>query len=89
MSKAIIIEQKKAMSLICQRCSHSWDYTGKNPYVATCPFCRTNVSVKKQMRLQQQKKQVEKRTGVQPTSQSTTAAVVAREAKTTQDDDFR
>ncbi len=31
----------------CQPCHHQWRYKGNNQYVATCPHCRTYVSVKK------------------------------------------
>lgn len=31
----------------CQRCEHEWQYKGKNNYVATCPHCRTYVTIKK------------------------------------------
>jgi ribosomal protein L37E len=51
-----IIIQKKATALVCHRCSWKWNYTGKNPYVATCPFCRTNISIRKYKRLLQQTK---------------------------------
>jgi hypothetical protein len=48
---SVIIIEKKAISLVCHRCSWKWNYTGKNPYVATCPFCRTNISIRKYKRL--------------------------------------
>jgi hypothetical protein len=32
--------------LFCKRCKRDWVYRGKNPYVATCSFCKTTVSVK-------------------------------------------
>jgi hypothetical protein len=51
-----IIIEKKATPLVCHRCSWKWNYTGKNPYVATCPFCRTNISIRKYKRLLQQTK---------------------------------
>jgi hypothetical protein len=51
-----IIIEKKATPLVCHRCSWKWNYTGKNPYVATCPFCRTNISIRKYKRLLQQAK---------------------------------
>ncbi len=28
--------------------SHEWNYKGKNEYVASCPECRTDVTMKKQ-----------------------------------------
>lgn len=42
-----IIICQKAIPLKCQRCSHIWNYKGKNEYVATCPHCRTFVTIKK------------------------------------------
>lgn len=36
----------KRMKLKCQRCNHEWIYQGKNPYYASCPFCKTSVSIK-------------------------------------------
>ena len=44
MSKII---QLKVIPLKCQRCNHQWDYKGKNEYIATCPHCRTYVTIKK------------------------------------------
>ena len=43
---SITIEQN-VIPLKCQRCRHKWHYTGKNKYVATCPHCRTYVTIKK------------------------------------------
>ena len=42
-----IILAIKATFLKCQRCGHEWAYKGKNEYVATCPHCRTYVTIKK------------------------------------------
>ena len=42
-----IILQIPAIPLKCQRCLHIWNYKGKNSYVATCPYCRTYVTIKK------------------------------------------
>jgi hypothetical protein len=36
---------------VCQRCSHEWVYKGSNPYVCTCPFCRTTVTLNKKSSL--------------------------------------
>ena len=47
MSVSRVIEQRYVTPMLCGRCLHPWNYTGKNPYVATCPFCRTSVSVRK------------------------------------------
>ena len=36
----------------CFHCGHKWDYKGKNPYYVTCPYCRSQVSVRKYKVLQ-------------------------------------
>lgn len=46
MSVTKIISQT-GTPLKCQRCDHEWLYTGKNRYAATCPHCRTYVTLKK------------------------------------------
>jgi len=33
--------------LRCQRCSHQWSYTGRNPYFTLCPRCKTTVRMRK------------------------------------------
>ena len=35
--------------LHCQRCSHKWEYSGKNPYFTLCPHCRTTVRIDKRL----------------------------------------
>jgi ribosomal protein L37E len=49
MTKTIIFEKKEiSLTLQCPRCGRPpWNYTGKNPYVASCPFCKTTVSIQK------------------------------------------
>ena len=42
-----------AIPMACSRCSHVWNYTGRNQYVATCPLCRTKLSIKKNNRIMQ------------------------------------
>ena len=42
-----VIIQQKVIPLKCQRCHHKWQYKGRNKYVATCPHCRTYVTIKK------------------------------------------
>jgi hypothetical protein len=42
-----IMIEVKATLLKCQRCGYNWAYKGKNDYVATCPHCRTYVTIKK------------------------------------------
>ena len=47
MNNMSITIQQNVIPLKCQRCRHKWNYTGKNKYVATCPHCRTYVTLKK------------------------------------------
>lgn len=42
-----IIIKRKVTPLRCQRCLHTWNYSGTNLFVATCPHCRTYVNIKK------------------------------------------
>ena len=42
-----ILIKKKVTPLRCQRCLHTWNYSGTNLFVATCPHCRTYVNIKK------------------------------------------
>jgi len=42
---------KATDGLVCQRCKHSWDYRGKNPFFTLCPRCRTTVRTKKKNKL--------------------------------------
>lgn len=46
-----------AIPMACSRCSHAWNYTGKNQYVATCPLCRTKLSIKKNNRIDETRSQ--------------------------------
>lgn len=39
----------KAVNLKCQRCGYEWTYTGLSDWYASCPMCRTSVSIKKQV----------------------------------------
>jgi DNA-directed RNA polymerase subunit RPC12/RpoP len=48
-----IVEERFVAPMTCGRCEHTWNYSGKNTYVATCPYCRTKLSIKKHNRLQQ------------------------------------
>jgi DNA-directed RNA polymerase subunit RPC12/RpoP len=48
-----ITEERFVTPMTCGRCEHTWNYSGKNPYVATCPYCRTKLSIKKHNRLQE------------------------------------
>jgi ribosomal protein L37E len=43
--------QQQTVSLVCQRCGHSWQYKGHNPYVAICSYCKTTVQIRKQISL--------------------------------------
>ena len=38
---------KQGTPLKCHRCNHEWFYTGKNQYIATCPYCRACVTIRK------------------------------------------
>jgi tRNA(Ile2) C34 agmatinyltransferase TiaS len=40
-------ERSKQLELRCQRCSHGWEYRGRNPYFTLCPHCRTTVRTRK------------------------------------------
>jgi len=33
--------------LLCQRCGYKWKYKGEAIYIASCPICKTSVSIKK------------------------------------------
>jgi len=39
--------QSPGIILQCQRCSHQWTYTGRNPYFTLCTYCKTTVRLKK------------------------------------------
>lgn len=41
------VENDDGRKLKCQRCEHEWTYKGSNPYICTCPYCRTTVTVNK------------------------------------------
>lgn len=43
----VISKQKKGKVLKCHRCGHFWPYKGNNPFVCSCPHCKTTVSVNK------------------------------------------
>jgi hypothetical protein len=45
-----ITEERFVTPMVCGRCEHTWNYSGKNPYVATCPYCRTKLSISKNRR---------------------------------------
>ncbi len=36
-----------ARQVLCQRCGHEWTYTGTNPFIVTCPYCCTKVTLKR------------------------------------------
>jgi hypothetical protein len=38
---------QKGIKLKCHRCDHIWTYKGSNRFVATCPHCRTYVTLKR------------------------------------------
>ncbi len=33
--------------LVCDNCLNNWRYFGKNPYYATCSFCKSSVNIRK------------------------------------------
>jgi hypothetical protein len=37
------------VKLRCSRkdCGYAWNYSGKSPFYASCPMCRTSVNIKK------------------------------------------
>jgi len=37
------------MELECKRCEHTWDYQGDSKYYASCPNCKTSVSIQEQV----------------------------------------
>ncbi len=43
-------EKKKGSTLVCQRCKHVWDYTGKAKWYTSCPNCKTTVNVKTRLK---------------------------------------
>jgi hypothetical protein len=43
----IITHEKRVTPLVCGRCRHYWEYSGKNKYVATCPICHVTVYISK------------------------------------------
>ena len=60
MSSSELIQQKRVektkegTQLLCQRCNYNWNYKGVNPYVCSCPFCHTSVTVYKKRNLEKE-----------------------------------
>ena len=50
---------KNGKYLQCRRCFHYWIYTGNNPYVTSCPKCKTSVLVNNNKGRNQKIKQYE------------------------------
>lgn len=48
----VVIHKKEPIILICKRCGNQWPYRGNNPYVATCSYCKTTISLRKHRILQ-------------------------------------
>lgn len=48
-TQKVIIPEREAIRIRCQRCKYVWLYTGKNNFVARCPHCRTTVTIKKRL----------------------------------------
>ena len=40
---------KRVLTLKCQRCGWTWDYSGIRTDFANCGHCRTSVNIRKQM----------------------------------------
>jgi hypothetical protein len=38
---------KQKQNLVCQRCTHEWNYKGYNPYFTLCTRCRTTVRIRR------------------------------------------
>ena len=49
------------MKLKCKRCEYEWEYNGESEWYASCPKCRTTVSLKKQKEEKVRKTQTEGR----------------------------
>lgn len=47
MKGKLVKPEERPNRLLCQRCSHQWTYQGLNKFVATCPSCKTSVSISK------------------------------------------
>ena len=45
MSEIEMIPERKAIRLHCKRCGHNWLYTGRGPYYASCPICRSSIKI--------------------------------------------
>ena len=41
------IIEKLVIPLKHAKCGYQWEYGGKNPYYATCPYCRNQLSIRK------------------------------------------
>jgi hypothetical protein len=56
MIEKIIIPEKLAYRVKCRRCGYLWDYKGHNPYLCSCPHCKTTILIGKEIaQLEQQK----------------------------------
>jgi hypothetical protein len=42
-----VIIQKRVIPMKCHRCTHELNYAGGNLFYASCPHCRTQLSVRK------------------------------------------
>ena len=42
-----ILQERYVTPIHCTRCSKTWPYSGKNKYVASCPTCRSKLSIRK------------------------------------------
>lgn len=42
-----VIIERRVTPMKCHRCNWAWDYGGNNSYYASCPHCRTQLSIRK------------------------------------------
>ncbi|MFH1430959.1 MAG: hypothetical protein ABIG37_00635 [Nanoarchaeota archaeon] len=35
------------MKIVCPKCKHKWDYSGKSKYYVTCPCCYRKININK------------------------------------------
>jgi hypothetical protein len=63
-----VVRERLVIPMVCGRCLHPWDYSGKNQYVATCPLCRSKLSIRKNS-----VKSMQSERGDQPTQTAATA----------------
>lgn len=45
------------MKLVCHRCDRHWNYKGKGKWIASCPTCKTSITIKNNKDLKNKKKE--------------------------------